>query len=98
MKQNPFLAGILSLIVPGLGQIYCGKGNKGAAILVAAIVVGNLNLIFLLVFTAADPNPEHAWAYWLPRIGHDVMSVWSIVFWIWSVVDAVLMAKRNRTR
>ena len=98
MKQNPFLAGLLSLLVPGLGQMYCGKGNKGAAILAAAIVVGNLNLVFLLVFIAADPNPESGWAYWLPRIGHDVMSVWSIMFWIWAVADAVLMAKKNRTR
>lgn len=60
--------------------MYCGKGNKGAAILVAAIVIGNLNIIFLPVFVAANPNPESAWAYWIPRIGHDLISVWSVVF------------------
>jgi TM2 domain-containing membrane protein YozV len=92
MKRYPFLAGLLSLIVPGLGQIYCGKGSRGAAILVGAIIVGNLNLIFLPVFVMANPNPEMAWAYWVPRIGHDVMSVWSVVFWIWAVGDAYLRA------
>ena len=38
MKRNPFIAGVLSLLVPGLGQIYTGEGNKGAAVIVVAIV------------------------------------------------------------
>jgi len=95
VKRNLVLAGFLSLIIPGLGQIYCGEGNKGAAILIAAIIVGNLNIIFLPVFVAANPNPEIVWAYWIPRIGHDVMSVWSVVFWIWAVVDAYSLAKKS---
>ncbi len=37
MRRNPFIAGILSLLVPGLGQIYGGEGNKGAAVITAAI-------------------------------------------------------------
>ena len=45
MNSNPFISGILSLLVPGLGQIYAGEGNKGAAIIVAAIVIANLNII-----------------------------------------------------
>ena len=28
MKRNPILAGLLSLLVPGLGQIYAGKGSQ----------------------------------------------------------------------
>ena len=32
MRRNPWLAGLLSLLVPGLGQIYWGEGNRGAAI------------------------------------------------------------------
>ncbi|MFQ6113223.1 MAG: hypothetical protein ACE5NG_03935 [bacterium] len=87
MRRNPFVAGLLSLLIPGLGQIYGGKGNKGAAILAAAIVIGNLNLIFLPIFITANPDPGIVWAYWIPRIGHDVMSLWSIVFCIWAVVD-----------
>jgi len=93
MKRNPFVSGLLSLLVPGLGQIYCGEGNKGAAILVAAIVVGSLNVIFVPVFVMANPNPELVWAYWVPRIGHDVVSLWSVAFWIWAVVDAYSSAR-----
>jgi len=88
MKRNPLVAGLLSLLVPGLGQIYGGRGGRGAAILVGAIIIGNLNLLFVLAFATADPDPSAAWAYWLPRVGHDVMSIWSIVFWVWAVVDA----------
>ena len=93
MKRNPFVSGLLSLLVPGLGQIYCGEGNKGAAILLAAIVVGSLNIIFVPVFVLANPNPEVGWAYWVPRIGHDVVSLWSVAFWIWAVVDAYSLAR-----
>ena len=93
MRRDLFLAGLLSLLVPGLGQIYCGKSNKGAAILAAAIVIGNLNIVFVLVFLNADPNPNSAWAYWLPLIGHDVISFWSVVFWIWAILDAYKLAR-----
>ena len=79
---------LLSLAVPGLGHIYSGNGNKGAAILVAAIIIGSLNIIFLPVFNTANPDSEIIWAYWIPRIGHDVIAVWSIVFWLWAAFDA----------
>ena len=87
MKRNRYLAALFSLLVPGLGQIYCGESKKGAAILAAAIIIGNLNLIFLPVFLSANPEPG-TWAYWIPRVGHEVASLWSIVFWLWAVVDA----------
>jgi len=93
MRRNPFVAGLLSLLIPGLGQIYCGEGNKGAAILAAAIVIGNLNLIFLPIFVTANPDPGVVWAYWIPRVGHDVMSLWSIIFWLWAVFDAYQRAR-----
>jgi len=39
MKPNAIVAGALSLLIPGLGQIYAGEGNRGAAILVAATII-----------------------------------------------------------
>ena len=102
MKKNPFISAILSLIVPGLGQIYAGRGKRGAAIIFAAIVIANLNIIILPLIAMANPNlPVHAgdanevWKYWIPRITHDVASLWSIVFWIWAVVDAYTIGKKN---
>ena len=95
MRRKPIVAGTLSLLVPGLGQMYAGAGNKGAAILAATIIIGNLNLIFIPIFATADPDPGVFWAYWIPRIGHDVMSVWSVLFWMWTVVDAYRLAKNR---
>jgi TM2 domain-containing membrane protein YozV len=92
MRRTPLVAALLSLLVPGLGQIYAGRGDRGAAILVGAIIVGSLNLIFLPVFVSAGLDPGAEWSYWIPRIGHDVISVWSIAFWIWTVVDAYRLA------
>lgn len=91
-SQRSLIGAVLSLIVPGLGQIYGGRSERGAAILASAIIIGNLNLLFLLAFAIADPDPQSGWAYWIPRIGHDVMAVWSIAFWIWAVADAYRLA------
>lgn len=101
MKRSPIIAGILSLVVPGLGQIYAGEGNKGAATIVAAIVIGNLNIIVLPLIALANPvdtmgtpNPRIVWTYWIPRLVHDLMSFWSLSFWAWAVVDAVAVARK----
>jgi TM2 domain-containing membrane protein YozV len=93
MKRRPLLAGFLSLLIPGLGQIYGGEGKRGAAILAAAIVIGNLNLLFVLLFVSVDPDPSSAWAYWIPRLGHDLISIWSIAFWIWAIFDAYRLVR-----
>ncbi|MDP4261585.1 MAG: hypothetical protein Q8941_03535 [Bacteroidota bacterium] len=101
MKKKQFIGGILSLIVPGLGQIYRGESNKGAAILAAAIIIGNLNIIILPLIAIAKPglpagSSEVAlWAYWIPRIVHDVVSFWSIIFWIWAIADAFSLPKKT---
>ena len=99
MRRNPFIAGILSLLAPGLGQMYGGEGNKGAAVIAAAIVIGNLDIIVLPLISMANPpgtpDARMLWAYWIPRVVHDVLSFWSIVFWIWAVGDAVSIARKN---
>ena len=93
MKRFPLIAGLFSLVIPGLGQIYCGKGTRGGAILAAATIIGALNILFVPLFTMANPESGGGWAYWIPRIGHDLLSVWSIAFWIWTIADAVRLAR-----
>jgi TM2 domain-containing membrane protein YozV len=96
MKRNPIIAGLLSLIVPGLGQIYNGENNKGGAIILGAIVIANLNIIILPLISVANPtipigapDARTIWAYFIPRVVHDVASFWSIAYWVWAVVDAI---------
>ncbi len=102
MRRNPIMAGILSLLVPGLGQIYGGHGDKGAAIIAAAIGIGNLNIVVLPLIAMANPgSPTEAekkrtiWAYWIPRVVHDVVSLWSMVFWDWAVWDAIAITRKQ---
>ena len=94
MNRRPLLAGVLSLVVPGLGQIVAGRGERGAAILIAAIVVGNLNVIWLSLFATASAGPYTFWGYTLPRILHDVLAAWALAFVVWQAVDAYSQAKR----
>ena len=58
LDLRPVSAFLISLLVPGLGQIMAGRHERGAVILIAAIVVGNLNIIWLSLFatTRADPH------------------------------------------
>ena len=38
-EKNPIVSGILSLIIPGLGQLYNGHAKKGAVVFVIAVVL-----------------------------------------------------------
>jgi hypothetical protein len=89
----PILAGVLSLLVPGLGQICVGKGERGAAILLGVIVVGNLNAIWLSLHATAILGPHTFWGTVLPRILHDLFAAWGVVFLLWQVFDAYIQAK-----
>lgn len=84
-KRAPPVAAVLSLLVPGLGQIYAGKQERGASILVAGIIVGTLALIWQTLFIAARTN-----AFWPYRVA---LSLYALAFWIWQVVDAYRQAK-----
>lgn len=46
-EKSPILAGILSLFIPGLGQIYNGQVGKGFLCIVLAVIL--FILIFLLI-------------------------------------------------
>ena len=84
-KRDPPVAAVLSLLVPGLGQIYAGKQERGASILVAGIIVGTLALIWQTLFKAARTD-----AFWPYRVA---LSTYALIFWIWQVVDAYRQAR-----
>jgi TM2 domain-containing membrane protein YozV len=94
-KRNPYLASLLSIPVPGLGQVYAGKGERGAAILVVTIIVGNLNAIWLTMYGGMSTGSSAFWAVSLPRWLHDIFAAYGVVFLIWQVVDAYQQAKNS---
>ena len=85
--RNPALAAMLSLIVPGLGQIYSGKSERGVAILVAGIIVGTLALIWQTLFVTASPSDPFFLPYQI------ALTFYGAVFWVWQVVDGYQQAK-----
>jgi TM2 domain-containing membrane protein YozV len=88
MRYKGIVAGLLSVFVPGLGQMYAGKGERGAAILIASIIAGNLFVIWLNMYASMGNAPYAFWSHAVPRILHDIFSVWGIIFLAWQVVDA----------
>lgn len=93
--RNPYLASLLSIPVPGLGQIFAGKGERGADILIATIIVGNLNAIWLSLYAATTPGAKAFWIDTLPRILHDLFAAYGVIFLIWQVVDAFYQVKKS---
>lgn len=93
MSRTPILAAIFSLLFPGLGQIYAGKNERGAAILISVIIVGNLNAIWLSLYSLTNPGSAAFWTYTLPRILHDWFAALLLIFLIWQVVDAHQQAR-----
>ena len=96
MKINKWaLAGLLSLMVPGLGQFAAGQGTRGASILMAVIVIGNLNATWLSIYALSLTGTLLFWSHTLPRILHNLFAIYGIMFWAWQVWDAVHLAKGN---
>ena len=95
MTRNATFAGTLSLIIPGIGQIYAGKSGRGAAILIGVIVIGNLNTIWLILYGLPAPVAGAPWLYEVPRILHELFRFYGIIFWIWQVIDAYHQIKRK---
>lgn len=76
------VAAFLSAIIPGLGQIYCGRGMRGAGVFV-------LNFFLLFLFGSASsesPNSD----------GAGFLFLLVIVAWIWNIFDARKIARIPR--
>jgi hypothetical protein len=94
MRKNPWIAGVLSLVFLGLGHVYVGKKALGAALMIAFIVIGNLNALWLSAY-ALTPGDSGFFSLTLPRLLHDVFAFYGIALWIWAIVDSVTLAKQT---
>ncbi len=95
MKRNPWLAGFLSLLFPGLGQVYAGKRAIGAAFMLAFVIIGNLNAIWLSTHAGAPTDPTYI-GNTLPRLLHDVFAAYSVIFWVWTAADAYRITRKDQ--
>jgi hypothetical protein len=94
MKHSPWLACLLSVLFPGLGQVYIGKRALGAAFMLAFIAIGILNAIWLSIYAGAQTDLSF-FSHTFPRLLHDIFAFYGIVFWIWQAVDVYRLAKQN---
>src|SRR6185295_19554923 len=92
-RKSPALAGVLSGIMPGLGQLYCGQWKKGAAFLIAGLVMDaalgvSAGFLRLLQTGPIGLTPDEAAAILLRSLPFLALA-------LWSVLDAVRTAKRS---
>jgi len=90
--KNPTLAGVLSGVMPGLGQFYCRQWAKGAGFLLGALVVDasfgvSAYILNMLQTFGSSPPPDGFQKFLLG-------SLLFLVIAIGSIVDAVRTAKR----
>ncbi|MCS4538210.1 MAG: hypothetical protein HYY67_05075 [Thaumarchaeota archaeon] len=82
--KKGWLSFMLSFFAPGFGQIYNGKAERGAFILVA----------FILVFASAYFFLARASQLGLLfTVGARYLQLLAILFWAWQVYDAYSLAK-----
>ena len=92
--KNPTVAGILSGVMPGLGQFYCRQWGKGGGFLLGAIVVDaafglSAELLRLLPSLGLGAQPRN-----LPKFLIGALLFLAIA--IWSIMDAVRSAKQSQ--
>jgi len=91
--KNPTIAGVLSGVMPGLGQFYCRQWGKGAGFLIGAVVVDaafglSAEVFRLLSSFGIGVQPENLSKFL-------VGSLLLLAIAIWSIVDAARSAKKS---
>jgi TM2 domain-containing membrane protein YozV len=95
-RKDPALAGVLSFLLFGLGQIYNGKVRRGVTILISEIILLILSIVILSFGLAwVSENQQE-----LGRAGIFAIIIGALSFlsyfivWIWNIFDAVNGAKK----
>ena len=92
-EKEAILAVVLSVLIPGLGQMYCGKVGRGIGIL---LLLGLLSFVSLIpLFFIMDPVDFNFTGFFALNV---VVSVIVFIIYIWQIYDAYRRAEdHNRT-
>ena len=92
-EKEAILAVVLSVLIPGLGQMYCGKVGRGIGIL---LLLGLLSFVSLIpLFFIMDPVDFNFTGFFALNV---VVSVIVFIIYIWQIYDAYRCAEdHNRT-
>lgn len=91
--KNPVIAGLLSGVMPGLGQFYCRQWGKGIGFL-----VGTSLLVGLLIRSVDPDKLQEAAETGVPldNMGQIfIIAVLLLAVAVWSIADAVRTAKKS---
>ncbi len=88
-RKNPTLALILSVIFPGLGQLYNNQVLKGIALLALNLVVNLLLIKPLEELTISRDSPNHSTLFIVAAY-----AVIGLVLWVYAIVDAKRTAEK----
>lgn len=82
-EKEAILAVVLSVIIPGLGQMYCGKIGRGIGIL---LLIGLLSVIGIVpIFFMMDPVDFNFAGFLALNV---VLSILAFIVYIWQIYDA----------
>jgi len=92
--KNPWVAGILSGVLPGLGQFYNRQLGKGVGFLIGFLVLGGalvfgIDLQMLDKAMSSGTQPENLWLLL-------AVEVLVLILVIWSITDAARTAQRSQ--
>ncbi len=92
---NPTVAGVASFFIPGLGQMISGETGRGLAFLGGSIGCGVLTAVGYAQFVVynAGNTPSEMTTVGLPYMFAGILG--GTVVSIWSIVDAIKVAKVN---
>jgi len=82
-EKEAILAVILSVLIPGVGQIYCGKIGRGIGILVLIGLVSVIGIVPL--FFMMDPMSFNFTGFIALNV---ILSILAFIIYIWQIYDA----------
>ena len=91
--RNPWVAGILSGLIPGLGQFYNRQWWKGAGFLIGFMVVDGLLGVSAGFVRLVQANPSEVLPEDLAQLL--LRSLAPLAVAIWSLADAILVARKS---
>ena len=97
-RYNPTLAGVASFFVPGLGQALSGETGRGLLFFAGSVVTSGITISSFSSTKKSILNGQVV-EYEVKKSGSNVGAYLGLVasagIWIWSIVDAVKVAKVN---
>jgi signal peptidase I len=83
-NRNPFLAALLTILLPGLGQLYGGRPRRALAIIALALTVNVGGKAVVAVQTRPNATVDACLA----------LIIIGVCLWLFAIVDAVVGARR----